>query len=106
VPARDQPVHQPASDQPANVLTSAELKRRGIAAIEQALQHGPVHLLKRNRAAAVVLSEGHFRDLQRRAAQAPTPQHAALEWLLLQPPAAQPRSKTAIDAELTAERSW
>ncbi|MCP9815005.1 hypothetical protein [Synechococcus lacustris] len=42
-----------------NVLTSAELKRRGIAAIEQALQHGPVHLLKRNRSAAVVLSEQH-----------------------------------------------
>ena len=38
-----------------NVLTSAELKRRGIAAIEQALQHGPVHLLKRNRSAAVLI---------------------------------------------------
>jgi len=32
----------------ANVLTSAKLKRRGIVAIEQALQRGPVHLLKRN----------------------------------------------------------
>ena len=47
-----------------NALTSAELKRRGIAAIEQALQHGPVHLLKRNRSAAVVLSEQHYRQLQ------------------------------------------
>ena len=36
-----------------NALTSAELKRRGIAAIEQALQHGPVHLLKRNRLAVL-----------------------------------------------------
>lgn len=31
-----------------NVLTSAELKRRGIAAIEQALRQGPVRLIKRN----------------------------------------------------------
>ena len=50
-----------------NVLTSAELKRRGIAAIEQALEHGPVHLIKRNQAAAVVLSEQHCRQLQLQA---------------------------------------
>ena len=30
-----------------NVLTSAELKRRVCTSIEQALQHGSVHLLKR-----------------------------------------------------------
>jgi len=96
----------PASDQPVNVLTSAELKRRGIAAIEQALLSGPVHLLKRNQAAAVVISEQHFLDLQRRAAQVPAAQHSALQWLLKQPPAAQPRSKAAIDAELDAERAW
>ena len=37
-----------------NALTSAELKRRGIAAIEQVLQHGPVHLSRRNRSVALV----------------------------------------------------
>ena len=74
-----------------NALTSAELKRRGIAAIEQALQHGPVHLLKRNRSAAVVLSEQHYRQLQ---------------WLLALPPSTTPRSKAEIDAELAAERDW
>jgi PHD/YefM family antitoxin component YafN of YafNO toxin-antitoxin module len=95
-----------SSGQPANVLTSAELKRRGIAAIEQALQRGPVHLLKRNQAAAVVLSEQHFRELQRQAARAPEPEHSALQWLLIQPPSDQPRSKAAIDAELAAERDW
>ena len=42
-----------------NALTSAELKRRGIAAIEQALQHGPVHLLKRNRSAACLAAIHH-----------------------------------------------
>ena len=74
-----------------NALTSAELKRRGIAAIEQALQHGPVHLLKRNRSAAVVLSEQHYRQLQ---------------WLLALAPSTTPRSKAEIDAELAAERDW
>ena len=61
--------HRPEPE-PANVLTSAELKRRSMAAIELALQQ------------------------------------SALEWLLLQPPATQPRTKPAIDADLAAERAW
>jgi PHD/YefM family antitoxin component YafN of YafNO toxin-antitoxin module len=65
-----------------NALTSAELKRRGIAAIEQALHHGPVHLLKRNRSAAVVLSEQHYRQLQLQASRAPGAEASALQWLL------------------------
>lgn len=40
-----------------NTLTVAELKRRGMAAIEEGLRHGPVHIVKRSRPAAVVLSE-------------------------------------------------
>jgi PHD/YefM family antitoxin component YafN of YafNO toxin-antitoxin module len=91
---------------PANVLTSAELKRRGIAAIEQALQHGPVHLLKRNQPAAVVLSEQHYRQLQRQAGEASSAKQSALQWLLQQEPAPVPRSKAAIDRELAAERNW
>jgi PHD/YefM family antitoxin component YafN of YafNO toxin-antitoxin module len=73
-----------------NVLTSAELKRRGIAAIEQALLYGPVHLIKRNQAAAVVLSEQHYSQLQ----------------LLSLSPAESSHSKDAIDTELAAERDW
>jgi PHD/YefM family antitoxin component YafN of YafNO toxin-antitoxin module len=90
----------------ANVLTSAELKRRGIVAIEQALLRGPVHLLKRNQPAAVVLSEQHYRQLQRQGAQAARPEQTALQWLLQQRPAPVPRSKTEIDRELAAERDW
>ena len=37
-----------------NTLTAAELKRRGMAAIEDSLRHGPVHLVKYNRPSAVV----------------------------------------------------
>lgn len=43
---------------PLNVLRSAELKRRGIAAVEEVLRPGPVHLIKRNRPA----SAGRSRD--------------------------------------------
>jgi PHD/YefM family antitoxin component YafN of YafNO toxin-antitoxin module len=89
-----------------NVLTSAELKRRGIAAIEQALLHGPVHLIKRNQAAAVVLSEQHYSLLQLQASRAPAPEPAALNWLLSLSPAENSRSKDAIDTELAAERHW
>ena len=90
----------------SNVLTSAELKRRGIAAIEQALQHGPVHLIKRNQAAAVVITEQHYRQLQLQASRAPAPGPWSLQWLLTVPPSESPRSKAAMDAELDAERHW
>jgi PHD/YefM family antitoxin component YafN of YafNO toxin-antitoxin module len=89
-----------------NGLNSAELKRRGIAAIEDALQRGPVQLLKRNRTAAVVLSEQHYRRLLQQATQVSVPEQSALEWLLRQPPAPHPRTKAEIDAELQAERAW
>lgn len=89
-----------------NVLTSAELKRRGLAAIEQALLRGPVRLLKRNQATAVVITEQHFHQLQAQAAQAAEPGTPALQWLINLPPASQPLSKTALDAELASERDW
>jgi hypothetical protein len=66
-----------AGDRP-NVLSSAELKRRGIAAIEKAL----------------------------RASQAPVPENSSLEWLLQQPPSTTGRTKAEIDAELSEERNW
>ena len=35
-----------------NTLTIAELTRRGMAAIEDGLRRGPVHIVKRNRPGA------------------------------------------------------
>jgi hypothetical protein len=87
-------------------LSSSELKRRGIAAIEEALQRGPVQLMKRNRTAAVVLSERQYQQLCQRAALAPPPEVSALEWLLSCPVAAVGRSKEEIDAALEEERGW
>jgi len=94
------------ADQPLNVLRSAELKRRGIAAVEEALRAGPVHLLKRNSPAAVVLSEADYNQLRRQADRPAAAGQSCLDWLLDLPPAPQGRSKAAIDAELGQERDW
>ncbi|MCT0206138.1 hypothetical protein [Synechococcus sp. CS-1332] len=87
-------------------LSSSDLKRRGIAAIEEALQRSPVQLMKRNRTAAVVLSERQYQQLCQRAALAPPPEVSALEWLLRYPVAAEGRTKEEIDAALEEERDW
>ena len=87
-----------------NILTVAELKRRGMAAIEEGLQRGPLRIVKRNRAAAVVLSEDDYRRL---TGVQPTGVRglSALQWLLTQS-ASGSRSKEDIDRVLADERSW
>ncbi len=87
-----------------NTLTSSELKRRGIAAVESALEAGPVHLYKRNRRTAVVLAEADYQRLlaQSRRRQ---PGMSALDWLLAHPPNGK-RGKRSIDQRLRAERDW
>ena len=87
-----------------NTLTVAELKRRGMAAIEDSLRRGPVHIVKRNRPAAGVLSEDDYRRLAHGKA-APPSGLTAVQWLLSQP-ATGKRGKAKIDAELKAERDW
>jgi hypothetical protein len=86
-----------------NTVTTSEIKRRGMAAIEEGLRHGPVHILKRNKPAAVVLSEA---DYQRLSTGKSTPQHgiSALQWLLNQPTLGT-QSKEEIDNALNAERN-
>jgi PHD/YefM family antitoxin component YafN of YafNO toxin-antitoxin module len=46
-----------------NVLTVAEIKRGGFAVLDGALAHGPVHLMKRNRPSAVLLSVDDYSAL-------------------------------------------
>ena len=87
-----------------NTLTVAELKRRGMAAIEDGLRRGPVHIVKRNRPAAVVLSEDDYQRLAQGKVTAPSGL-TAMQWLLSQP-AAGKRSKARIDADLKAGRDW
>lgn len=87
-----------------NSLTAAALKRRGMAAIEEALQHGPVHIVKRNKPAAVVLSVDEYLRLSG-GQPASVPGLTAMQWLLSLP-ASGGRSKEEIDSALAAERSW
>ena len=87
-----------------NTLTVAELKRRGMAAIEDGLRHGPVHIVKRNKPAAVVVSEAEYQRLVH-GRVINSIGTTAVQWLLSQP-AIGKRSKAQIDAELKAERDW
>jgi len=88
----------------SNTLTIAEIKRRGMAAIEDGLRHGPVHIIKRNKPAAVVLSEAEYQRLAYGKVKAQGVM-TAVQWLLAHP-AAGKRSKVQIDASLKAERAW
>ncbi|MCC6209356.1 MAG: type II toxin-antitoxin system prevent-host-death family antitoxin [Gammaproteobacteria bacterium] len=87
-----------------NTVTVAEIKRRGMAAIEEGLRHGPVRIVKRNKPAAVVLSEEEYQRLIGGQPQA-RPGMTALQWLLSQP-AGGTRDKAQIDATLAQERGW
>jgi hypothetical protein len=93
-----------------NTLTVAELKRRGMAAIEDGLRRGPVHIVKRNRAAAVVLSEDDYQRLahDKVGATGGPSGLTAIQWLLSQPVTGKrtKRTKAKIDAGLNAERDW
>jgi PHD/YefM family antitoxin component YafN of YafNO toxin-antitoxin module len=46
-----------------NVITVAEIKRSGFAVLDAALAQGPVHLMKRNRPSAVLLSPADYAAL-------------------------------------------
>ncbi len=46
-----------------STISAQEIKRRGIGAVDDTLKDGPVHVLKRNRATYVVMSEEQYRHL-------------------------------------------
>lgn len=87
-----------------NTVTVGELKRRGMAAIEEGLRYGPVRIVKRNKSAAVVLSEEEYLRLTGKPSS-DRPRVTALQWLLSQPTAGT-RDKVEIDAALAQERAW
>lgn len=87
-----------------STVTVGELKRRGMAAIEEGLRRGPVRIIKRNKSAAVVLSEEEY--LRLTGGKPPVqPRMTAVQWLLSLP-ATGARSKADIDAALAEERNW
>ncbi len=46
-----------------NNIPAQEIKRRGIAAVDEALARGPVHIIKNNRPQYVVLTEERYKEL-------------------------------------------
>lgn len=87
-----------------NTLTVAELKRRGAAAIEEGLKRGPIHILKRNHTAGVVLSESEYQHLL--AAQAgKVPGLTAMQWLLSHRAPGR-LGKRQLDRRLRMDRDW
>lgn len=46
-----------------NIVPAQEIKRRGMAAVDEALAQGPVHVVKNNRPQYVVLTEESYREL-------------------------------------------
>jgi prevent-host-death family protein len=86
-----------------NSITAAELKRRGMAAVEEALKRGPIHLMKRNKPAAVVLSEADYEALTAQR-QGKAVGMSAMQWLLGSPPRGR-KNKSELDAILRAERA-
>lgn len=86
-------------------LPAQEVKRRGLAAIEELLEQGPVHILKHNRPACVVLSEAEFARLS----QPDTSRNSLTSaWDALLAPTRQGTvSRTEVDRHLADERnSW
>lgn len=46
-----------------NTLAAQEIKRRGIAAVDDLIKEGPVHVIKNNRLQYVVLTEARYQEL-------------------------------------------
>ena len=46
-----------------NVIAAQEIKRRGIAAVDDLIAKGDLHVIRNNRPHYVVLSEGRYQEL-------------------------------------------
>lgn len=46
-----------------STIPAREIKRRGIGAVDELLEHGPVHVLQRDEPVYVVMSETRYREL-------------------------------------------
>jgi len=53
-----------------NTIPAQEIKRRGIAAVDELIAQGDVHVIRNNRPEYVVLSEARYRELMAEAEEA------------------------------------
>ncbi|HCU25023.1 MAG TPA: prevent-host-death protein [Deltaproteobacteria bacterium] len=84
-----------------NTLPAQELKRRGVAALEESLQKGPVHIIKNNRPACVVLREEDYAKL---STKEPDSREKKSLWTWLEKPPTGQKSKKEIDRQVSQER--
>lgn len=77
-----------------NTIPAQEIKRRGVSALDELLQQGPVHIIRNNRPAYVVLSQEQFASL--------TQGRGLWEWT--DRPARGTRRKKDIDAQIRDQR--
>lgn len=87
-----------------NTVSAGDIKRRGMAAIEEGLRRGPVHLLKHNKPAAVVITEAEYQRLLGLQSGQTRPGMTAFQWLMAQAGTGT-RDKDDIDRELDQERN-
>lgn len=88
-----------------NTLPAKELKRRGVAVIEEMISDGPLEIIKNNQPTCVVLSIEQYRELTA-GRDAATSGRRKISDLFTLPPRGK-RNRAEIDAELYAEReNW
>jgi PHD/YefM family antitoxin component YafN of YafNO toxin-antitoxin module len=46
-----------------NIVPAQEIKRRGLAAVDELIAHGDLHVIRNNQPQYVVLSEARYQDL-------------------------------------------
>lgn len=89
-------------------ISDSEISSRGLAALEKMLDNGPVHVIKDDRPAYVVLTEAEYSRLKTLPTSGAGNRLGAWDILLGTPaPGIQRRSRENIDADIAAERdSW
>lgn len=88
-----------------NSIPAGEIKRRGVAALEEAAKRGPVHVIRNNRPAGVYMSEDDYARLLT-ASRAEGRQRSGVDvWdLILNRPYEGARSREEIDTQVHEER--
>jgi hypothetical protein len=89
-------------------ISDSEISNRGLAALEKMLDNGPVHVIKDDRLAYVVLTEADYSRLKTRPTSSAGSRAGVWDILLGAPaPGLQRRSRESIDANISAEHdSW
>ncbi|EWY36727.1 hypothetical protein N825_25740 [Skermanella stibiiresistens SB22] len=89
-------------------ISDSEIARRGLAALEKKLDKGPVHVIKDDQLAYVVLTEAEYSRLKTQPTPGAGNRPGVWDILLgTSGPCLQGRSRESMDADISAERdAW